>query len=126
MIIVSKFPGSCACGARFSKGARVNWQRGAGVQKCPACALKRLSRSQITVRGVQFNVAIMGRNGAPVRIGVEVNTAECFGLGALNFDGAAKFRGIGAHGAMGRGDLVDYIPRATEAAKQALRAFEAV
>ena len=40
--IVSKFPGTCACGARFSAGVKILWspatRRAVGCPSCPAAA----------------------------------------------------------------------------------------
>jgi hypothetical protein len=124
-LITAKFAGRCSCGASFKAGARVRWHKGAGVTVCGACSLKTLSKTSTTVRGVACTVVVKGRQGIASRVSVAINTAELFGVGALHFDVEGNLAGIGAHSALGRGDLAGYVGIAREAALAALEPVDA-
>jgi hypothetical protein len=69
--IAAKYPGTCACRARFAAGARVNWIKGAGVTSCPAC----LPTSTIEIID-GLHVEIWRRAEAVVRVAVLGGSSE--------------------------------------------------
>ena len=95
--IAAKYPGTCACRARFAAGARVNWTKGSGVSSCPSCRpvcdmsiVDGMHTKVWTAAGKVVRVAVLG-GSSEVAPGWLVFGSDCAPLvggsnGMHNFD----------------------------------------